>query len=65
MQNDNIPCANRRYEITEADLPLACPPRDDRVWDAHPRVYLPIEETGHYTCPYCGTDYVLKNAEGK
>lgn len=65
MQNNNIPCASRRYEITELDLPLACPPRDDRVWDAHPRVYLPIEETGHYTCPYCGTDYILKNAGDK
>lgn len=52
-------CTQRRYEITSADLPLSCPPRDDRVWDAHPRVYLPIEASGHVTCPYCGAEYVL------
>lgn len=54
-------CATRRYEMTRAELPLSCPPRDDRVWDAHPRVYLPIEETGHSLCPYCGTEYILKD----
>lgn len=52
-------CTQRRYEITKADLPLSCPPRDLRVWDAHPRVYLPIEETGEYLCPYCGALYIL------
>ncbi|HTM63526.1 MAG TPA: zinc-finger domain-containing protein [Gammaproteobacteria bacterium] len=54
-------CTKRRLEITSRDLPLSCPPRDDRVWDAHPRVYLPIEETGHAVCPYCETEYVLKD----
>lgn len=53
-------CTQRRYEITQADLPLSCPPRDDRVWDAHPRVYLPIEETGSALCPYCSAEYILK-----
>jgi len=57
----DIACAQRRYEITQADLPLSCPPRDLRVWDAHPRVYLPIEETGKVLCPYCGAEYVLKD----
>lgn len=52
-------CRERRYEITHADLPLSCPPRNLRVWDAHPRVYLPIEETGDYLCPYCGARYIL------
>ena len=54
-------CIKRRYEITQADLPLSCPPRDDRLWDAHPRVYLPIETTGEMTCPYCGALFVLKD----
>jgi uncharacterized Zn-finger protein len=30
-----------------------------KLWDAHPRVYLPIEKTGESLCPYCGTRYVL------
>ena len=54
-------CTKRRYEITEADLPLSCPPRDMRVWDAHPRVYLPIEEEGRVECPYCDAEYILIN----
>jgi uncharacterized Zn-finger protein len=52
-------CTKRHYEITSRDLPLSCPPRDERVWDAHPRVYLPIEETGQVTCPYCDAVYTL------
>lgn len=52
-------CTVRRATVTEADLPLSCPPRDLRVWDAHPRVYLPIEEKGQVLCPYCGTTYIL------
>lgn len=54
-------CTKQRCEITRADLPLSCPPRTLRIWDAHPRVYLPIEETGNAVCPYCGTEYVLKD----
>lgn len=51
----------RRYEVTRADLPLHCPMSGMRLWDAHPRVYLPIEDTGEARCPYCGAVYVLKN----
>lgn len=61
MEKNNQACTERRYEITSADLPLSCPPRDKRVWDAHPRIYLPIAETGESLCPYCGAFYVLKD----
>ncbi len=54
-------CTKRHYDITYADIPLSCPPRDTRVWDAHPRVYLPISELGKVVCPYCGAEYALKN----
>jgi len=54
-------CTKRRYEVTRADLPLSCPMSDMRVWDAHPRVYLPIEEAGQVICPYCGAEFVLKH----
>lgn len=54
-------CTLQFYEITSADLPLSCPPREMRVWDGHPRVYLSIEEVGQVVCPYCGTKYVLKD----
>ncbi len=50
--------------ITREDLPLFCPRDTAAAWSMHPRVYLPIEEAPdhQYTCPYCGTRYVLKEA---
>lgn len=52
-------CESRHYEITESELPLSCPMENQRVWDAHPRVYLPIEKTGRAICPYCEARYTL------
>lgn len=49
----------RRIEVTGTDLPLHCPMPSMKLWDAHPRVYLPIQKTGEALCPYCGTKYVL------
>lgn len=54
-------CAKRLYEVKQSDLPLSCPMPDMILWNAHPRVYLPIEKTGQATCPYCDADFVLKN----
>lgn len=48
-----------RYEVQRTDLPLSCPMPGQKLWNAHPRVYLPIETTGSAKCPYCGADYVL------
>ena len=53
--------AESRYEVTHADLPLACPMPGMSLWNSHPRVYLPIETTGEARCPYCGAMYVLKD----
>ena len=52
----------RLIEVTEKDLPLHCPTPQMSLWDAHPRVFLPIEEKGEALCPYCGTLYVLKGS---
>ncbi len=49
-----------QYEITQQSLPLCCPLPTHRLWDAHPRVYLPIAKTNQVTCPYCGTEYILR-----
>lgn len=49
-------------EVTEKDLPLHCPMSSTSLWDAHPRVFLPIEEKGEALCPYCGTLYLLKGS---
>ncbi|HAJ93195.1 MAG TPA: zinc-finger domain-containing protein [Gammaproteobacteria bacterium] len=53
--------AENKYTITAADLPLHCPMDGMSLWNSHPRVYLPIEKTGHAKCPYCGADYTLKS----
>ncbi len=49
----------REYEVRRADLPLSCPTPEQKLWDSHPRVYLPIEQTGSASCPYCGAKYRL------
>ena len=51
-------CAEENYEVTEKDLPLSCPMPGMRLFDAHPRVYLPLEEVGDKAqCEYCGAKY--------
>jgi uncharacterized Zn-finger protein len=49
----------KSVEITAADLPLHCPLASQKLWNTHPRVYLPIEATKQARCPYCGTLYKL------
>jgi len=49
------------YEVTRADLPLSCPTPEQKLWNSHPRVYLPIEDTGEASCPYCSAQYKLVN----
>ncbi len=53
------PNAQRNYQVTRDDLPLHCPMNGMRQWDSHPRVFLPIENTGEAKCPYCGAEYKL------
>jgi uncharacterized Zn-finger protein len=60
MQDHTIDNKQRQIEITADDLPLHCPMPFMQLWDSHPRVYLPIENTGEALCPYCGTRYTLK-----
>lgn len=48
-----------QFIVTRGNLPLSCPMAGEPLWDAHPRVYLPIEEAGEVTCPYCSAQYIL------
>jgi len=47
------------YRVTRADLPLSCPMPTMALWNAHPKVYLPIHETKEAVCPYCSARYIL------
>jgi len=53
-------CTQKVYVVKQEDLPLSCPTKSMELWNAHPKVYLPIEETGKETCPYCGSKFELK-----
>lgn len=52
-------CAEKTYQVHAKDLPLSCPTDEMALWNAHPKVYLPIEKTGEETCPYCGAKFIL------
>jgi uncharacterized Zn-finger protein len=54
--------AQHRYGVRLGDIPLSCPMPGMYLWNSHPKVYLPIEETGEAKCPYCGAQYVLEEA---
>ncbi len=46
-------------EVTKDQLPLHCPTPDSALWDSHPRVFIPLEESNEASCSYCGTVYRL------
>ncbi|HSS64045.1 MAG TPA: zinc-finger domain-containing protein [Gammaproteobacteria bacterium] len=52
--------AQHRYGVRREDIPLSCPMPGMYLWNSHPKVYLPIEETGEAKCPYCGAEYFLE-----
>ena len=52
-----------QHVVLDTDLPLSCPMPGMASWNAHPRVYLPIEETGEATCPYCSARDRLEKRE--
>jgi uncharacterized Zn-finger protein len=54
--------AQHRYRVRQDDIPLSCPMPGMFLWNSHPKVYLPIEETGEAKCPYCGAQYSLEEA---
>jgi len=60
----NLIAANAQncYEVQRSDLPLSCPMPGMYLWNSHPKVYLPVAETGEAKCPYCGARYVLEEA---
>jgi uncharacterized Zn-finger protein len=53
------------FLVNKSDLPLSCPTPEVAAWSLHPKVYLPIAETGEICCPYCGTRYILSKDTDK
>jgi len=55
-------------EVTKDELPMHCPAPDADLWNSHPRVFIPLEDTPEASCSYCGTLYKLvdkKSSTGK
>jgi uncharacterized Zn-finger protein len=54
------PNAVRHIEVHGNELPAYCPTAQMSLWNAHPRVYLPLEHPGDEAkCMYCGTIFRL------
>ena len=60
MSEQQIENTSRHIEVGPKDLPLHCPMPSMLLWNAHPRVFLDVADTGEAKCPYCGTVYKLK-----
>lgn len=55
--------SHHAIDVDAKDLPLHCPRPGDTLWNAHPRVFLPLETKGEARCPYCGALYRLQGWE--
>jgi len=56
-------CQQQEYEVGWEDLPLSCPTPAMKVWNAHPRVYIPVHRSGREMCAYCGAVYTLRDPD--
>ena len=55
-----VACSMQVMEVDSLE-DLCCPPIGSQLWQAHPRVYLPVRKnTQSVKCYYCGTRYVKK-----
>ena len=64
MSTQQKACNKQHYQVTMAQLrqaPLSCPMDDMEIWDAHPKIFLPIMKTGKATCSYCNAEFIIPN----
>ena len=47
-------------KVTKAELPFHCPPKEDTIWNMHPKVFLSFSDNDMVSCPYCGAKYQLE-----
>ncbi len=61
--------AQQNVELLATDLNrqggVYCPnPKAQmQLWQGHPKVFLNVGHSGEARCPYCGTQYHLKDGE--
>ncbi len=61
MTENSSKATPQQFRVSRSDLPLACPNELTGAGVAHPRVFLAFDEEGRAVCPYCGTEYVIKD----
>ena len=57
----NPPDKNQVIKVSKSDLPVHCPTEAMGLWNSHPRVFIPLEESPEASCPYCGTRFELSD----
>ena len=62
MENNKTIQKKQAYQVKKEDT-LTCPLPEHSQWNWHPRIYLPIKETGRTICPYCGAEYYWEGCE--
>jgi uncharacterized Zn-finger protein len=58
--DETKPNSQRIVSVSADMIPLHCPLPGTTLWNSHPRVYIPVEDTGQARCGYCGTEFVIK-----
>lgn len=53
-QNKSIKTVNAK------EVPISCPMPDEALWNQHPKVYIPLDDSGSGSCPYCGNQFQLE-----
>ena len=53
------PNSQTLVEVTRDELPSHCPTPDSSLWNSHPRVFIPLDDSPEAKCSYCGTVYRL------
>jgi len=46
--------------VSKNQIPFHCPPKGDKTWNMHPKVFLSFSDEGKSKCPYCGANYQLE-----
>ena len=61
LETPQLPRAEMRISVAGHDLPICCPRPETALWNAHPRVYLPLsaDPGSQAICPYCGTRFII------
>lgn len=62
IENKRTEGETKEFHVKHSDLPVCCPPQNDSIWNAHPRVYLVLNEAHREAnCPYCDAKFILVN----